>query len=274
MTEATFTERDRIFLAYAEKKCFRFDIENGKIFNGKGVELGSRGKSACTISWYMDGVGHGVTRGRALWLHAKGPVPQGFEVGHRSNDRHDDCLSNLELSTISARSIKAVQVHGWKLISRTKTHCKLTVALVNEARVLARDPESDYGILAKKFGVSRPTIIDAIKGATWMDATEEPAVIRKGKGRKPGPKKPKVIRERKVKVAVEKPQKVKKVAVPKPVKIVVKPHEEARRIVVSLLKNNAKISDNGIMMFLRLRRVDTGFSEKRLTKIRQELRIS
>jgi hypothetical protein len=266
---------DEIFLSYARERNFVFDIENGKIYDSLGDEVGCKSLKAVTISVRKDQIGYGITRARAIWLHVHGSIPLGYGVSHKSTNLWDDSISNLELLTVAERSKKSVYNRDVMVNFRT-TSCKLTLENVNEARILARDPINSYQMLAEKYGVSRHTIIAAIKGESWKHATVPPTPIRPGtwtrgqkktpdqiyprkKPRAPKPPKaPRIRREREKKVVVK--------------KIVVKPFEDVMRVTKSLLKNNSTLSNNGIMTFLRMRRLADGLSERKLSAIARKIR--
>lgn len=277
----TREEKDKAFLEYARTRNFTFDPKKGEIYNGLAKNLGTKYKKNVLISFTIDGKNTGMSRARALWLFVHGSVPEGFEVGHGSIGSYDDSIDNLELSTRSQRSEKIERQHGWTLAAR-ENYSKLTLEMVNEARRLVRDPKISYGFLAKKYGVSKPNIIFAVQGRTWKDASEPPFTETKSKSVSKGKKKlaAPVVRTEAQKLSRKKADHEKRVALreatnpgrvmrraPKVEKEVY--NEEAYRVATSMLKNNYKISNDGIIAFLRMRRISTiGVSDKKLNEIR------
>lgn len=302
----TLLEQDEFFLLDAKRKGYTFDVEKGLIFKANGEQLGHKTKRGIhMISTYYSGKTYGINRARAIWLYAKGMIKADYGVSH-IRECSNDAINNLELTTVSDRSKKAIRDYGWKLGNKTR-HSKITLEMVNEDRRFERENPGSHDLLAKKRGISRTSMIHALRGISWPAATEPPVTItrlpRPCTGRKSRVYKtrPKVIREPKPKVEkTPKPKrervlakpKPEKVAKPKPEKVFVEPklrelkpvkvsipkpvpYQELRRVAKSFLLNNPHISNKGILRFLQMRAIDERISLPKLcaitTQIKQEI---
>jgi hypothetical protein len=236
------TEIDKSFLIHAEKNGFVFDKDNGKIYNGKGKEIGSKSKKIWIISFTLNSKAKGITRARAIWLHANGEIPEGYGVGHKSEDLSDDNLSNLELTTNSTRNSKRNKSYRYS----SGRNNKITIDIVNEDRKYFREnPNASYDERAEKRGITKTSLIHAISGKSWKNATEEPVAIRKGKGKpstglnkKSMPRLPKINKPLKS-VYIKNELTLKR--------------EETYKVVKSLISNNRNLTNKGIMKFLCMR---------------------
>jgi len=73
-------------------------------------------------------------------------------VHHRNGDKTDNRIENLELTTRA---------------EHRRMHVKLTYELACEIRALHATGEWSYSKLAQRFGVSKPTIGDIVRGWSW-----------------------------------------------------------------------------------------------------------
>jgi len=238
--------KDEIFLAYAERLGYCFDIHRG-IITRKGKILGSIVGRAVTINFSLpDKTLTGITRARAIWLFAYRSVPLNMEVGHVSSNFMDDSIANLELTNPSDKQCKVITSGRGKLDPRA--FAKLDVEKVNRMRKLSREGWS-LSKIAKEFGVSKITALFAVNGKTWKDATEPPNTN----------KNPSV-----------------RIASAKRASRVAPKHEQHGKILKILLKNNAKLSNKGLMKFLNMRglEINPETLRKMTAKIRSEISLS
>jgi hypothetical protein len=253
----SISDRDQMFLAHAEKNKYFFDVENGIIYDINKKVLGTKSNHCHTLFFTQNKNQFAISRCRAIWLYVKGPIPDGFIPSHISENLSDDSINNIALCSKSERQKKYVLKNNWKGSSREKCG-KLTLEIVNYARREALNPTVSYNDIRnqikEKFDIciSKTSILFAIRGKTWKDASEPPVLNKEFP-----------LKEKKIYVREKTPSKAKP-SLPNP-------KVEAVKICKSLLKNNPRISDKGVLMFLRMRNIDTiPFTEKKLQQIRKE----
>lgn len=98
------------------------------------------------------------------------------EVNHIDSDRANPALENLEWVTASENRKHGVlqgNVMPPQFIGSEKPNSKLTEQIVADARRRHASGESLRG-LARKYGVDKRTIGDAIKGITWAHVPTPP----------------------------------------------------------------------------------------------------
>jgi transposase len=113
----------------------------------------------------------------ALVLSAFGyPRPIGCQPFFLDNNRNNCSLSNLRWAP--ARTQYRAPKPTWLRAKEGSSHhaAKLTEQLVTEARSLFRQGHTTDQ-LAKRYDVSRPTILFAVKGQTWKHVPD-PVIIR------------------------------------------------------------------------------------------------
>jgi hypothetical protein len=299
-------EQDAFFLRQAEKSGFVVNVETGIVYDKNGKILGHKTKrnNVHMLSIYFNKKTYGINRARIIWLYAKGAIPEGYGVSHVSEDLTDDSICNLELTTNSDRVKKNIRVHGWSLANR-KVYSKLTEEMVNEDRRFERENPGSHVLLAKKRNVSVTTMRFALRGVSWLTATEPPVCISRPLRERPEPKKrvykplPKKIHEpkepkvkktkeekrskaesarlngikggRPKKPIQEKQPKTVKIRIPKP-----EPYQDVKRVAKCFLLNNPEISNKGILRFLQMREMDERISLHKFSyitsQIKQEIR--
>jgi hypothetical protein len=238
--------KDALFLAYAKRLGYVFDPQNGTITRN-GKLIGCTNRRSVTINFSLpDKTLTGISRARAIWLHVYGHVPADKELSHISSNLMDDSISNLELVTRADRQRKIIANGKGKLNSRASA--KLDLEKVNDLRRLSRTGWS-LNKMAKKFGVSKITVLFAVNGTTWKDATEPPNLLMK---------------ERSHVIFLKNTNVTKKV---------VSKYEQHDKIVKSLLMNNNRLSNDSLMRFLKMRGLEiTVWSLQKMTKkIKAEL---
>jgi len=105
---------------------------------------------------------------RAVALVFLGPRPAGAQINHKSGDKHDNSVANLEYVTCR-ENIR----HGWKLGLYRGDHARgernrqarLTVGDVRFIRELG--PKLGLSQLSHRFGVSKTTIWQVMRRKTW-----------------------------------------------------------------------------------------------------------
>ena len=105
---------------------------------------------------------------RAVALAFIGPRPDGYQVNHRSGDKLDNSVANLEYVTCR-RNIR----HAWRTGLYRSEHsrgeknpfAKLTDEDVQAIRQLSASVP--IGQLATQFGVTRENIWQIVKRKTW-----------------------------------------------------------------------------------------------------------
>lgn len=106
---------------------------------------------------------------RAVALAFLGPRPSGAQINHKSGDKLDNSVANLEYVTCR-QNIR----HGWKTGLYSAEHsrgarnraAKLTASDVRQIRDM--HPQMGVAALAKQFGVTQENIWQVIKRKTWQ----------------------------------------------------------------------------------------------------------
>lgn len=141
-----------------------------------GTLVSIRHKGRVLREWTMDN-GYSSIRfcGRTRLVHHLvleafvGPCPDGFEACHDpDHTRTNNALSNLRWDTPSANQMDRVK-HGTSNRGERSPVSKLTE---QQAIEILNSPESGID-LARRFGVSRPTICDIRTGRTWAHLQTE-----------------------------------------------------------------------------------------------------
>jgi hypothetical protein len=231
-------EKDAVFLEHAKKYGWVFDINAGIIYR-KNKPIGSCNKRSYTVFFKHENKLYGIARARAIWLSIYGSIGPGLQVSHKSSNLQDDSISNLELLTNSEICKKTVSVHGY---IKPPDSCKLEKDAIIDARKSVR-AGAFISAMAKKYNVSKPTMLFAVRGITHKDIDVfEPPV--------PPPlekvKKEKVKRIRKSRTKIVKPPKIKMGV-----------NDDIARLATSFLKNNNNLSTQSVYNFLaKLNKVD------------------
>ena len=102
---------------------------------------------------------------RFYWERVNGPIPKGLDVCHTCDNRKCVNPSHLFLGTRKENMIDA-RIKGRLQRGEDRYNSVLTENMVREARWLHANGAKIVGI-AKRFGVNKTTIGNAIKGKTW-----------------------------------------------------------------------------------------------------------
>jgi hypothetical protein len=91
-----------------------------------------------------------------------------MQACHNNGNRQDNRLTNLRWDTPLNNTRDKVS-HGTQMYGPDFSQSKLTADIVREARRLYVPKHPEYGnnALAKRYGVSAPTMHKAIQGKTW-----------------------------------------------------------------------------------------------------------
>lgn len=77
---------------------YEVDVENGKIINYYGWEVGSKHKNGyVVVALRRQGIVKKYYLHRVIWETVFGEIPTGFDVHHINGDKTDNKISNLEL---------------------------------------------------------------------------------------------------------------------------------------------------------------------------------
>lgn len=100
-----------------------------------------------------------------------GPRPEGLVVCHEEDDRSDARASKLRYGT-SADNTNDAYENGKQFKGYRHFSCKLTPEEVITIRADTRPPR----VIAKEYGVSKPSILNIKKGITYFDVPKSPTV--------------------------------------------------------------------------------------------------
>lgn len=106
---------------------------------------------------------------RAVALAFLGPRPPGHQINHKSGDKRDNAVTNLEYVTC-AENIR----HGWRMglfdpanrRGENSATAKLTAEQVCQIRILGTT--TSLGILSRQFGVTKQAISAILRRKTWQ----------------------------------------------------------------------------------------------------------
>lgn len=117
----------------------------------------------------IDGKRHYAAAARLVWMHFKGPIPQGLTVNHRDGVKPNNRPKNLELATYSEQRHHAIKVlgarhHDVKGSKHPKT--TLTEADVISMRA-ARTAGEMVKSIAQRYGITQNAASQICRGTTW-----------------------------------------------------------------------------------------------------------
>ena len=106
---------------------------------------------------------------RLVLLAFVGPCPKGCECNHKDGNPKNNRLENLEWITCSENTRHAIDVLGrdFGRPGETSGTSKLTEKEVLQIRRLRETTDLSLVSLARRFGVSHPTISNIVKRKTW-----------------------------------------------------------------------------------------------------------
>lgn len=117
----------------------------------------------------IDGTRHYAAAARLVWLHFKGPIPQGLTANHKDGVKDRNCPGNLELATYSEQRLHAVRVLGAR--HHDVKGSKHPKAQVTEADVLSMRRLRSRGWrvkdIAERFGITAKSASHICTGKTW-----------------------------------------------------------------------------------------------------------
>jgi len=168
-------KNERFFLSKIRQGVLILD-RKGNIFNTiTNRFIGSIGTSKYKAIGMKDSKGkvRHILVHRLMWLHFKGPIPDGLEVNHRDGVKSNLKLSNFELTTNSENVIHAYEN---RLIDKNKISksmlglrageknptAKLTNKQANSIRKLYRTGKYTHRNLADIYNIDRSCITGII----------------------------------------------------------------------------------------------------------------
>lgn len=115
-----------------------------------------------------DGTRRTITAHRLAYLLWNGDIPDGYEVCHRCDN---PCCINPEHLFVGTRQDniddRERKHRNVIKIGEEQPRSKLTKKLVKDARWERANKGTSFQKLAERYGVSKKTIQNAIKGVTW-----------------------------------------------------------------------------------------------------------
>lgn len=117
----------------------------------------------------IDGVRYHAAAARLVWLHFKGPIPQGLTINHKDGWKPNNRPRNLELATYSRQRLHAIQELGAKHHDvRGSKHPKtaLTEEMVVEIRQF-RKSGLRLAEIAKRYEVTPNVVWQICSNRTW-----------------------------------------------------------------------------------------------------------
>jgi hypothetical protein len=121
-----------------------------------------------TIGSRKDGTRHTISVHRLAYILWKGYIPEGYEVCHKCDNpcciNPDHLFVGTRQDNIDDREQKHRNVIK---IGEEQPRAKLTKKAVKDARWEHYYKGTSFEKLAKKYGISKKTMLNAIKGVTW-----------------------------------------------------------------------------------------------------------
>lgn len=93
-----------------------------------------------------------------------GPAPDGLEAAHRDGDQSNNAVGNLRWAT-HVENCGDKHAHGTMVRGVDQHSARLTEADVREIRRLGGSVSGSE--LGRRFGVSKSTALDVVRGRTW-----------------------------------------------------------------------------------------------------------
>lgn len=116
------------------------------------------------VCLYKDGVGTTTAVHRIVALAHLGSRPENFTINHKDGNKENNDVSNLEYVSMQTNREHAIRNGLWGFGERNGL-AKLTENDVREIRALSGSMPR-YRI-AERYGVTRTTVSDILKGRTW-----------------------------------------------------------------------------------------------------------
>lgn len=131
--------------------------KEGNVYNANGLKLKYwiNPSGYKYFKMYLDG---GETKAISLhrftWEYFNGEIPKHLQIDHINEDKLDNRLVNLQLSTNKANT-------------RRRVYCKLDMERATEIRDLYNHTNTSMDKLALEYGCSKTTIFNCLKNNTW-----------------------------------------------------------------------------------------------------------
>ena len=130
--------------------------KEGNVYNANGLKLKYWINPAGYkyFKMYLDGgIKKSIAIHRFVWEYFNEPIPDTLQIDHINEDKLDNKLHNLQLSTNKENN-------------RRRQYCKLSMDKAREIRSIYNQSDISMDKLAKEYNCSKTTIYNCLKQIT------------------------------------------------------------------------------------------------------------
>jgi hypothetical protein len=160
--------RDEMIITLIHQKLVTVDTASGRVFRHRGpggITLktprevpGSNVNGYLGATFKLNGERRQIRLHRMVWVAAHGPIPDGLVIAHLNNDKQDNRVENLALTTADGNSAMAA------MDGLYRPRFKLTPEQTQEiAREYATGKHS-LRSLASKYGIGKSRVQQIVAG--------------------------------------------------------------------------------------------------------------
>lgn len=141
---------------------------------GKPISFCNNGKGYLISRLYVDGKPKTVAQHVAVAEAFYGPCPEGYEVGHKDDNRANNHPSNLEYVTKSQNNKQSYDRGNRSSKGTNNANSKYTVEQLERAcEMLFSTTKPNISGIARELGIGRGTLSKLYNGTQWADISDK-----------------------------------------------------------------------------------------------------